>query len=188
MIDKKSLEDAISSISPEVLALDDNVGSFLDLVSAFLDVKVVKYKKFESKNNLGDDIKSILIEDNNVSVQISEAIPSWKCGTEVFVKMLDNLGISISSLLDKPSGIVFATKRNSTDLEITVYKSTEDQHVEYGIEIVTSNSITNVELKNVLKIPSKFPGIRSVEGYYVDCKCQNEKIDCIGHSQTRLHD
>ncbi len=188
MVNRELLEKAISQVSPEVLALDGKVGPFLDIVQAYLDAKNIKYTKFDTKNELTEDIKTILIGDDRISVQISEAIPSWECGAEVFVKTRDNVGISISSAIFNPSGIAFETKRDSTDLEIIAAKTATVPQIDGDprIEIATNLCSTYIELKNVLKTPSKFPGTKTGERYYVFCKCQNEMINCTGSATHNI--
>lgn len=189
MVDRELMEKAISRISPEVLALEGRVGPFLDIVQAYLDVKSVNYVKFNNKTKHEEDIRTILIGDDRNSIQISEPIPSWECGTEFLVKTHDN--ISVSSVINDPTGILFKTKRDSTDLEITAFKSAEvpliDEHLrDSGISIRTGLCMTITEIKNILKTPSKFPGTKPEDAYYALCKCKNEMTDCIGSATHNL--
>lgn len=189
MTDRELMEKAISRISPEVLALEGSIGSFLDIVQAYLDAKSAKYVKFDNKTEYNEDIRTILIGDDRTSIQISEPIPSWECGTEFLVKTRDN--ISVSSVINDPTGVLFKTKRDSTDLEITAFKSAEVQLIDKslsdsGVAIGAGLCMTIVEIKNILKTLSKFPGTKPEEAYYVLCKCKNEMTDCIGSATHNL--
>lgn len=187
--DKEIWEKAISQISPEVLALHGKIGPFLDIVQSYLDVKKAKYVLSTGKTPDEEDIKTILIGNDKTSIQISEPIPPWECGTEFFVKTQDN--ITVSSLIRDPTTVIFRTKRDSTDLEITAVKSApvplideslKDSRVEIRIEICAIVT----EIKNILKIPSKFPGIKAEESYYILCECRNERTTCKGSATYNL--
>lgn len=180
--DKELLEKVKYQISTEVLALHGKMGPFLDIVQAYLDVKKVKYEIFDDKTQYGEDIRTILIGDDKNSIQISEPIPAWECGTEFFVKTRDN--ITVSSLIREPTTVIFRAKRDSTDLEIIAVKSVPvpliDKSIDPGIGIIAEMGVIVIEIKNILKTPSKFPGTKPEEVYYVLCKCINEKTTCTG--------
>lgn len=180
--DKELLGKAMSQISTEVLALHGKMGPFLDIIQAYLDVKNVKYTIFNNKTSYGEDIRTILIGDDKTSIQISEPIPSWECGTEFFVKTQDK--ITVSSLIREPTTVIFRTKRDSTDLEIIAVKSAPvpliDKSIDPRIGIIAEMGVIVTETKNILKAPSKFPGTKPEESYYVLCECINERTTCTG--------
>ena len=187
MVDEE-LGKALSQISPEVLALEGKMGPFLDIVKAYLDVKSANYIMLNTKTSDGEDNRTILIGDDRNSIQISEPIPAWECGTEFLVKTQDN--ITVSSMIYDPT-LIFKTKRDSTDLEINAIKSApvpviddflRDSHIGIGLTM----SVIIVEIKNILQTPSKFPGTKPEEMYYVLCECKNEMISCKGSAVYNL--
>ncbi len=190
MVDNKDLlEKANAQISPEVMALNGKVAPFLDIIQAYLDVKKAKYILFPTKTPDGEDIRTILIGDEKTSIQISEPVPAWECGTEFFVKTQNN--ISVSSIINDPTSVIFKTKRDSIDLEITAIRSTpvpliDESLRDSGIGIKIGLCIIIAEIKNILRKPSKFPGTKSEEAYYVLCECKNEKTTCTGSATYNL--
>ena len=186
--DKELLEKAMYQISTEVLALHGKIGPFLDIVQAYLDVKKAKYEIFGDKTRYGENIRTILIGDDKNSIQISEPIPAWECGTEFFVKTQDN--ITVSSLIREPTTVIFRTKRDSTDLEIIAVKSVPvpliDKSMDSRIGIISEMGVIVTEIKNILKMPSKFPGTKPEEAYNIICECINEKTTCTGSATYML--
>ena len=184
----EELREALAQLSPEVLDLEGKIGPFLDIVQGYLDVKNANYTILNTKSMHGEDNRTILIEDDRTSINISEPTPKyWECGTEFLVKTHGD--INVSSVIYNPT-LKLKTRLDSTDLEISVAKTVPSYSIDPKIQVVSVVSVITTKIKNILKTPSKFPDIlrtRSIipgpkleEEYFVFCGCKNNLISCKG--------
>ncbi len=169
----------MASASEEVRKLKGKEGSATELIRQYLEAKKANFSivKVDPGENVSRvkrvdpfiEPGSIMIEKNGKMVIIEEL--TKVCGVSGRYHDTDEK-TNVNAILDRSKRVFFKTYKDKKDL----YIMTETKIKEPTFGLYLGGGEINVNMKDVLKEPSKIPDYD--ETFEINCDCESGKLKC----------